>query len=160
MRFEEVERRAGGAALLPARLALGATMAYHGATKLKPGGFSQHAEMFQQLGFRRSKPVVAALGLTELFAGASSILGLGTRAAALAVLGTQAGAIAKVHGPKGFASTKGGFEFNLALMGIALALLFAGPGDLSANRLLRERVRHRRFGRTARRRVRALRYLQ
>src|SRR5438067_958463 len=101
-------------------MALGATMAYHGSQKLSRKGVAEHAAMFEQLGFRPGAPFVIGLGMAELFAGISSILGLGTRAAALAVLGSQSVAIAKVHAPKGFSVMKGGFEFNLALMAIAL----------------------------------------
>jgi len=140
VRIEKIEEKAGELAFVPARMALGATMAYHGASKLTPSGLQQHAGMFEQMGFRPGKPYVIGLGAAELFAGVSSLLGLGTRAAALAVLVTQPIAIAKVHAKNGFPSTKGGFEFNLALIAMALGLLAAGPGRVSANRVLEKRV--------------------
>jgi putative oxidoreductase len=52
-------------------------------------------------------------------------------------------AIAKVHAPKGFATSKGGFEFNLALMAIATALLVGGAGRYSGSGLLDRAVRPR-----------------
>ena len=49
------------------------------------------------------------------------------------MLVTQAVAVAKVHLSKGFDVTKGGFEYNIALMCIAAGLLIAGPGLFSAH---------------------------
>jgi len=72
-----------------------------------------------------------ATGTAEVFAGACALLGFLTRPAALAVLVTQAVAIAKVHAKNGFDITKGGYEFNVALMAIAAGLLVAGPGMFS-----------------------------
>jgi putative oxidoreductase len=56
---------------------------------------------------------------------------------------TQAVAIWKVHGQKGFDITKGGFEYNLALIAIALGLLVAGPGVASTHELLERRLEGR-----------------
>lgn len=131
------------AALLPPRLSLGSTMVFHGLSKLKKEGTEQMAPYFEQLGFKPGKPWVLALGITELVAGVSAILGVATRFTALAVLGSQAVAIRKVHGPKGFDSTKGGYEFNLGLMSTALALLLRGPGRLSVHSLLERRAKRR-----------------
>jgi len=121
------------AAVLPVRAALGASMVYHGLGKLKGEGPQQAGKFFQQVGIRPGKPFALATGLAEAFAGFSAILGLWTRPAALAVLVTQAVAIWKVHASKGYDVTKGGFEYNLALMGIALGLLVAGPGLFSVH---------------------------
>jgi putative oxidoreductase len=78
------------------------------------------------------------------------------RPAALAVLVTQAVAVAKVHAPKGFAAHKGGYEFNLALMAIAGALLLGGPGRYSASHLATQLPRRRRWSSLARPRHRSL----
>jgi len=121
------------AAVLPVRAALGASMIYHGLGKLKGEGPQQTGKFFNQVGIRPGKHFAVATGVAEAFAGFSAVLGLWTRPAALAVLVTQAVAIWKVHATKGYDITKGGFEYNLALMGIALALFIAGPGTLSAH---------------------------
>jgi putative oxidoreductase len=40
-------------------------------------------------------------------------------------------AIATVHWPKGFWSTAGGYEFNLAILAAAVAIAATGPGRFS-----------------------------
>ena len=141
------------AAFLPLRASLGATMVHHGWSKLTGEGREQHGQMMEQLNLKPGKPVAVLTGLAELFAGASTILGVATRPAALAVLVTQGVAIWKVHAKKGFDITRGGFEFNAALMAIAAGLLVAGPGLFSAHEGI-ERLAQGRRGRRWGRRVR------
>ncbi|HUJ26390.1 MAG TPA: DoxX family protein [Myxococcales bacterium] len=121
------------AAFVAPRAALGASMVFHGLGKLRGDAPQQAGQMFEQIGIRPGKHFAVATGIAETFAGVSAILGLWTRPAALAVLVTQAVAIAKVHSPKGYDITKGGFEYNLALMAIAVAMLITGPGLFSAH---------------------------
>jgi len=141
------------AALLPLRAALGSTMIYHGISKLKQERREQTGQMFEQIGLRPGKPLAVATGAAEVFAGIASVLGFLTRPAALAVLVTQAVAIAKVHRKKGFDFTKGGFEYNLALIAMALGLLITGPGGFS----LHEQLEHLAEGRGPRRLLRKAR---
>lgn len=125
------------AGFIPVRAALGGTMIYHGLSKLKEEENRQQAgQMFEQIGIRPGRPLAIATGIAEVFAGVSAVLGFLTRPAALAVLVTQAVAIAKVHRKNGFDITKGGFEYNLALMAIATSLLLAGPGVFSLHEKL------------------------
>jgi putative oxidoreductase len=121
------------AAFIAPRAALGATMVYHGLGKLRGEAPQKTGEMFEQLGIRPGKPFAVATGIAELFAGVSALLGFWTRPAALAVLVTQAVAINRIHAKKGFDVTNGGFEFNLALMAIAAAMLVGGPGLFSTH---------------------------
>jgi putative oxidoreductase len=142
------------AGFLPMRAALGGTMIYHGLSKIKEEENRQQAgQMFEQIGISPGRPLAIATGVAEVFAGVSAVLGFLTRPAALAVLVTQAVAIAKVHGKKGFDVTKGGFEFNVALMAIALGLFFAGPGLFSVH----EGLEHLAEGRGAKRVLRKAR---
>ena len=120
-------------ALIPPRAALGASMVFHGLGKLKEGAPEQTGQYFESVGIRPGKHFALATGIAEVFAGASAILGLWTRPAALAVLVTQAVAAWKVHSKNGFDISKGGFEYNIALMAIAGTLLLAGPGQFSAH---------------------------
>ncbi|WP_041448086.1 DoxX family protein [Anaeromyxobacter sp. Fw109-5] len=146
------------AAFVPMRAALGATMLYHGAQKLR--GPEEAAGMFESLGFKPGERWARVTGLAEVFGGATAILGIGTRLGALAVLATQAMAIAKVHGPKGFSNLSGGYEFNLALIGMAATLLAAGPGVISAHELLERRVERPAWALARPRRRRALRFVK
>jgi putative oxidoreductase len=120
----------GDAALLPVRAALGSSMVFHGINKLKEAEAT--GQVFHGMGIRPGKQWALATGAVEVFAGVGAILGIWTRPAALAVVVTQAVAMWKVHGSKGYDLTKGGYEYNLALIAIATALLIAGPGKISA----------------------------
>jgi putative oxidoreductase len=71
------------------------------------------------------------------------IVGLLVRPAALGLILVMLVAIAKVHWPNGFFLNwalepgKGhGYEMNLALIGMALAVLIGGAGILSINRVI------------------------
>ncbi len=127
-------------ALVPARASLGATMLYHGMSKLRGDGPEQTGRMFEQLGLRPGRTMALLTGAAEVLAGASAILGIGTRLAAAAVLVTQGVAVAKVHAPKGFSNMAGGFEFNALIAATALALLLAGPGPLSLHEVIERRL--------------------
>jgi putative oxidoreductase len=140
-------------ALTAPRAALGATMVFHGLSKLRGDAPEKIGAAFEGMGLRPGKPLALATGIAETFAGCAALLGLWTRPAALAVLVTQGVAIAKVHSKKGFDVMNGGFEFNLALMAIAAGLLIAGPGVLSA----REGIERLAEGRGARRVLRKAR---
>jgi putative oxidoreductase len=118
-------------AALPPRAALGAAMLYHGIDKLRPTHTEQAGQFFETVGIRPGRTWARATGLAEAAAGALSVLGLLTRPAAIAVLVTQAVAVAKVHAPKGYSVTRGGFEYNLTVMAVASSLLIAGPGRFS-----------------------------
>lgn len=126
--------------LVPVRMSLGATMLYHGTAKLRGDGAAQAAGFMEQLGFRPGRTWAALLGLAEVVAGATTMLGIGTRIGALAVIATQAVAIAKVHRGKGFDNMAGGWEFNALLVAAALALLAAGPGTVSLHEAVERRL--------------------
>lgn len=127
--------------LVPLRMSLGATMLYHGAGKLRgEEAKRQAADFFEQIGIKPARRMAVLTGIAEVLAGATVILGLGTRLGALAVLATQSVAIWKVHGSKGFDNMAGGYEFNLLLIAAALALLTAGPGAASVHELVEERM--------------------
>jgi uncharacterized membrane protein YphA (DoxX/SURF4 family) len=72
----------------------------------------------------------------ELVGGAVMLLGLLTRWAALGLIAIQIGAIALVTGARGFAPVgETGYEYNVALVAMCLALVFMGSGTLALNRL-------------------------
>jgi len=81
--------------------------------------------------------VQVAVAWGELLGGIALVLGLFTRLSALGALIIQAGAIATVTWARGFAGAQGGgYEYNLALIAICLALVISGGGRLSVDRLL------------------------
>lgn len=124
-----------GLELMAPRLTLGSSMLYHGYQKLTPKGQEENAPWFEHLGFKPGKRWVTLTGLAEAGAGILSLLGIGTRVAALAVLTTQAVAVGKVHKDKGYDNSQGGFEYNLMLMAVAAGLLLSGPGRVSLKHL-------------------------
>jgi putative oxidoreductase len=131
------------AALVPMRLSLGATMLFHGLPKLGGEGARQTGEMLEGMGIRPGLAWARATGAAEVLGGLTALLGIGTRLGALAVLATQAVAVAKVHAGKGFSNSAGGWEFNAALMAMALGFLVAGPGRISLHEALEHRLERR-----------------
>ena len=88
------------------------------------------------LGFKPARFWAAAAAFGELLAGVLMLLGLLLPVGAALIVATMVVAIAKVHGPKGFFSQNGGYEYNLVLLVAALTLAATGPGAFSLHRLL------------------------
>ena len=111
-------------ALLVLRFVLGAIMIVHGYHKVF-GGFHRHMEMVGSLGIPSWMAYLSAGA--EFFGGIAIVLGLFTRFFSLAFLIEMGVAIWKVHFKNGLTG-QGGYEFPLALAGIALALACFGGG--------------------------------
>jgi putative oxidoreductase len=132
--------------LLIVRVFLGVIFFAHGAQKVfglfgGPGLKGTIGYFQNSLGVPPTLAVLAAL--TECFGGLAVFVGLMTRLAALGLIAVMVVAIAKVHWRNGFFLNmslqpgKGhGFEFNFALIGMALALLVGGGGAKSLDRLI------------------------
>ena len=69
----------------------------------------------------------------EAVGGALLTLGALTPVAAGLITGTMITAIRKVHAPKGPWATDGGYEYNLTLIAVMLALTETGPGRPSVD---------------------------
>ena len=69
-------------------------------------------------------------------AGAASVLGLATPAAAAAIVGTMGVAARSVHMRNGFFVTDDGYEYVLTLSAAAVALAGLGPGRFSLDRVV------------------------
>ena len=121
----ENDRSAVSAALLTLRIIVGVIFVAHGSQKLFGlfGGSGLEATMQQMgtiLGF--------LVSIGEFFGGLGLIAGVLSRFSAAALILIMVGAIATVHGKNGFFLQNKGFEYNLALIGLLLTILIAGPG--------------------------------
>lgn len=132
--------------LLIVRVVLGVIFFAHGAQKVF-GWFGGHGLKATVNNFHERLKIPPPLGylasFTECFGGLAVFVGLLARPAALGLMVVMLVAIAKVHWQHGFFINfalqpgKGhGFEFNLALIGLALAVLIGGAGAVSADRLI------------------------
>jgi putative oxidoreductase len=130
---------------LVVRLALGIVFFAHGAQKVF-GWFGGHGlkatiQTFEQ--YLKIPPAATVLAaVIECFGGLALIVGLLSRPVALAIIVLMLVAVAKVHWRNGFflASQPGqgnGWEFNFALIAMALCVLIGGAGALSVDALLR-----------------------
>ena len=75
--------------------------------------------------------------IAQFGGGMAMLTGIGARLGALAIIVVMLGAIFLVHLPKGFDVTKGGMEYALTQLLIAVAILIAGAGPYSLYYLLR-----------------------
>jgi putative oxidoreductase len=118
--------------LLILRIAAGVIFAAHGSQKLF-GAFGGPglAKTVEMLG-GGVLPYLVIVG--EFFGGLGLIFGFLSRFSAASLIVIMIGAIAKVHGPKGFFLSDGGFEYNVALIGLLLPILLCGPGRFSIAR--------------------------
>ena len=122
------------------RAAVGATLFAHGAQKLfgwfGGSGLDGTAKSFDAIGLKPGKRTALVAGASEAGGGALLAAGLLTPLGSAAAIGVMSQAISTVHWKKGFFVTEGGFEYNLTLIGAAVALAETGPGPLSLDRLL------------------------
>jgi putative oxidoreductase len=127
------------AGLLLIRVVLGAIMAAHGAQKLfgwfGGPGLAGTGGWLESMGLRPARLYAAVVGLAEFGGGALLALGLLTPLGAAAVAGVMLVAIAIVHWSNGFFNTSGGYEFNLLIAAVAIALAITGPGEISIDYL-------------------------
>jgi putative oxidoreductase len=126
--------------LLLLRMVVGGTMAAHGAQKLlgwfDGPGLGGVRKMLGSLGFRWPAFMALGLALTEC-AGLLFAVGFLTPLAALGIAVVMLNAVALVHFKNGFWNGNGGYEFNLVLLTVAVAVSATGPGRFSIDRALR-----------------------
>jgi len=124
--------------ILLLRLVVGLAFAGHGAQKLFGwfGGYGPRgtAGFFGSIGYRWPVAMAVLAGLAEFVGGLLFALGLLTPLAALALTIVMLNAIVTVRWQNGFWSQNNGYEFELTLMAVALAVAATGPGRLSLDR--------------------------
>ncbi len=121
-------------ALLVLRIIIGIIFLYHGFLKLKnPKGMAQGMGKPNMVWF------VMLLGIGEFLSGIALVIGLLTQVAAVILAIIMIGAIAMktITWKVPFsAMDKMGWEFDLVLLGAAIALMALGAGTISADMLL------------------------
>ena len=124
--------------MLYLRVVVGLLLFAHGSQKLfgwfgGPGPRGT-AGFFGSLGFRRQHalPMAVLAGLSEA-AGILLALGFLTPLACLAIATVMVVAVGTVHWRNGLWVTNGGYEFNLVLWTVAIAVAAAGPGRFSVD---------------------------
>ena len=130
---------------LVVRVALGIIFFAHGAQKtfgwFGGPGLSATVQGFRKMNVPPAATVLAAF--TECFGGLALIIGVLARPSAIGLIGVMLVAVAKVHAQHGFflnfAMTPGrghGYEYNLALLAMALSIVIGGAGVFSIDRLI------------------------
>jgi putative oxidoreductase len=127
--------------LLLVRVIVGVIFAAHGSQKvfgafdgpglsamMGPPGPPPNPGMGPVLGF--------LVSIGECFGGLGLIVGFLTRFSAASLIVIMIGAIAMVHGRNGLLLQNGGFEYNLALIGLLLPIFLCGAGRFSLGRYL------------------------
>lgn len=121
----------GTLTLIPVRLILGTLFIAHGGQKLfglfDGHGFAATSAMFAKMGFVPGNFYAGLVGGAEFFGGIAVIIGLLTRLGALGIAIVMCVAIFKIHWGNGLVG-EGSIEYPLALLGMALALIFGGAG--------------------------------
>jgi putative oxidoreductase len=122
------------------RTVVGVLFFGHGAQKLY-GWFGGHGlegtgQFFESLGLRPGRKHATLAGAAEAGGGALLALGFMTPVASATLIGVMSTAIRTVHLKNGPWVTEGGYEYNLALIAIMVALADLGPGEISLDHAL------------------------
>ena len=128
-------------ATLPLRLALGVIFIAHGLQKVFGSweGPGLRAFMNFPAPYSFMRPAwlwMGAAAIAELLGGVLVLLGLLTRFGAFLIACVMLTAMLAVHWGKGFFMSSMGIEYTVALLGMALALLIAGGGQASADKMI------------------------
>ncbi|PYF06846.1 DoxX family protein [Ureibacillus chungkukjangi] len=113
------------------RLVLGGIFLLHGIVKFKEG-ISETITRFHEYGIPYAEIVGFGVAGIEVLGGFFLIIGFSVRFVSFLLISVMAGAIVFVHFEDGFLN---GYEFNVALIAMALYLLFAGSNMMSLDQL-------------------------
>jgi putative oxidoreductase len=122
-------------ALVLLRVACALPVLYHGSAILfgafggpGPQGFAAYLHFPAIFGY--------LVGLAQFAGGLAILLGALQRIGSVCIVIVMIGAIYRVHLPHGYDIGKGGMEFALSVLLVALGLLLTGPGDYSLRGIL------------------------
>lgn len=126
--------------LLLIRLVIGIPFIGHGSQKLF-GWFGGHGlkgtgGWMESIGIKPGITMALLAGLSEFIGGILFSFGLLTPLAGILLAATMVVAIIKVHAPNGFWTTQNGYEFNLTLLVVAIAVAIIGPGHYALDTFL------------------------
>ncbi len=121
--------------LLVLRLALGLTFAAHGAQKAfgwwgGPGPLRWRGAV-ESMGFAPPSAFAIVSTANELVGGLLVAVGLLTPVAGAALIAQAIVIIVRVHWPKGFFNSTGGYEYPLMLLAAAMVVCLLAAGTLS-----------------------------
>lgn len=119
--------------LLIIRLVVGFTFVGHGTQKLfgwfGGAGPSGTGEWLESIGIKPGGRLWAIIaGAFELVGGIFFILGVLTPVGAALIVVIMIDAIAAVHARNGYWIDRGGFEYNLVVIAVAVGVALIGPG--------------------------------
>ncbi|MBD8809066.1 MULTISPECIES: DoxX family protein [Pseudomonas syringae group] len=138
--IKSVLTTSAGYGLTILRVIVGIAFIAHGSQKLFGafGGYGLEgtAQYMESLGLTPGYLMALLSGGAEFFGGLGLLVGLLARPAAALVTVLLLVAIFTVHIGNGFFMANNGFEYALALLGGALAVLIEGAGKLSLDRLI------------------------
>jgi len=137
--LRKLNATSGTWATVPLRLAMGVAFVGHGLQKVLGSfggpGLKQFSSFPAPFSFMRPAALwMGAAAFAELIGGLLIVLGLFTRLGAFLIVCVMLTAIFGVLWPKFFAPE--GMELALAFLGMALALLILGGGQLSVDRMI------------------------
>ena len=124
-------------ALSIVRFVLGFIFFMHGAQKVMGWFGGSGLEATVGMMTKNGMPAVLAyfVSFGELLGGIALMIGFLSRIAAAGIVIIMVGAIFTVHGQHGFFFQNQGYEYNLALLAMGLAILVGGSGCLAIDRL-------------------------
>ncbi len=124
----KVFERGGDWGTLALRVPLGIVFMAHGYVKLFGGQFAGIAGFFAKIGIPAPEFFAGVVGVTEFFGGLLVLVGLFTRYASSFMAVIMIVAIIKVKASKGLL---GGYELEMVLLGMCVALIIMGSHNFS-----------------------------
>jgi putative oxidoreductase len=123
--------------LLVLRLVVGPVFAFHGYAKIFRGGrLAGTARWFDHIGMRPGELHARLAAFGELATGTCLTLGLLTAFGGMGLVGLMAVAVWTVHRGNGLLITGDGWEYNLVLGAVGVALATLGAGEWSLDNAL------------------------